>query len=96
MAMTPGEVGIADMCMTLPSVTGCTSESLVDAMCTRSALREQYRQLSAQAAQLERDGQYDEAMRTWAQAAGQALHRADRHWCESRAQWCEQCLRRRD
>ncbi|MGQ8701793.1 ANR family transcriptional regulator [Serratia marcescens] len=71
-----------------------TSAALAAAMFTHDSPKELCRQLSIQAALLERHGHYDDARRTWVQAAAQAQYDVDRHWCESRAQWCELCHRR--
>ncbi|MEL5280747.1 ANR family transcriptional regulator [Serratia bockelmannii] len=71
------------------------TQGLAAVMFPDESPRARYRQLSTRAAQLERNGQYDGAMRFWMQAAGQALCTLDRHWCESRAQWCEHRLQRR-
>lgn len=96
MAVTQENVGVSDDEVKVAVVPDKTAEALAAVMFTQRSARELYRLLSVQAAQLERQGRYDGAMRTWTQAAAQALYVVDRHWCESRAQWCELCLRRQD
>lgn len=95
MTMTQEDVTGAANEGALLAVPDKTGDALVAAMFTSGSLRERYRLLSMQAAQLERNGRYDDARRTWAQAAAQAQYDVDRHWCESRAQWCELCHQRR-
>lgn len=81
-----------DKGMAMLAVSDKTVEALAAAMFVHGSSRERYRQLSMQAAQLERNGQYDSAMHAWTLAASQALYDVERHWCESRAHWCEHCL----
>lgn len=50
--------------------------------------RERYQAATHQAAMLERSGELALASREWQAAAELAFTHADRHWCESRAQWC--------
>lgn len=96
MTVMQESVGISAIDVAERAVPDKTTEELVAAMFAHGSPRARYRQLSAQAAQLERNRQYDEARRTWTQAASQALYDIDRHWCESRAHWCEQRWHRRD
>lgn len=86
--------GAPEMLTGAPATPDVTGEALTAAMFVQTTSRERYRLLSAQAAQLERNGLYDGAMRTWGQAAAQALYDVDRHWCEARAQWCERRAQR--
>lgn len=94
MAVIREAVKALDNSVTATDGVDKTAEALAAAMFAPGSSRERHRLLSTQAAQLERNGQYDAAMRTWIQAANQALYDVERHWCESRAQWCEQCLQR--
>lgn len=54
----------------------------------RPDLRGQYRVIAHEAAMLEREGNYDMAMCQWQVAGALAMNSMDKHWCESRAQWC--------
>ncbi len=56
-----------------------------------STPRERSRALQKQAAILEREGMFDEAVRYW-QAGGElAVTDGERYWCEARALFCQKC-----
>lgn len=65
-----------------------TNEALV-ALFARPSLREQYHSATHNAAALERQGHYALAGEVWQGAALLAMDSIGRHWCESRAQWCQ-------
>lgn len=94
MAVTQDNKGVSGDGVKVATGPDKAAEARTAARFTQQSACELYQLLSVQAAQLERQGQYDGAMRTWAQAAARALYDIERHWCEARAQWCEQCLRR--
>ncbi|MFO6501846.1 ANR family transcriptional regulator [Serratia marcescens] len=75
-------------------VSESATDELVAVMFLHESPREQFRQMSTRAAQLERNGHYEEAMCAWMRAAVQAPSNVDLHWCESRAQWCERRMYR--
>lgn len=62
-----------------------------DAVVQMTSLRVQYRQLTTNAAILERAGHYPEAAEQWRQAELLAPGAKSRFWCEARQ---AQCLRR--
>ncbi len=68
-------------------------DDLVTAISTQPDMltsRHQARQAaSRQAAQLEQQGDYDQASLRWLAAYGISWTQADRDWCSARAQWCQ-------
>lgn len=51
--------------------------------------KDHYRAMAGKAARMEREGRYGAARQHWQAAATLAMQGTERHWCESRAQWCE-------
>lgn len=75
-------------------ITGRMAEAdTLDAYLLTPTPRERYRQAAQEAAAYERAGALAMANEWWRAAAGLAISVLDRHWCESRAQWCAHHLR---
>ena len=60
------------------------------------AVRDHWRYLCRQAAGFERAREYASAEVRWREAAELSRAGVDRHWCESRAQWCLRVRLRED
>ncbi|WP_260524023.1 ANR family transcriptional regulator [Serratia sp. PL7] len=67
----------------------CDMDTPLPVMHAMSTPRERSRALQEQAAILEREGGFDEAVRYW-QASGElAVTDGERDWCEARALFCQ-------
>lgn len=47
-----------------------------------------FKELSAKAAQMEREGNTSAARRCWKKAEAYAVSKANAHWCNARAEFC--------
>ena len=52
------------------------------------AMNNTFKELSAKAAQMERDGNVSAARRCWKRAEAYAESKANAHWCKVRAEFC--------
>ena len=53
-----------------------------------------FKELSAKAAQMEREGNTSAARRCWKKAEACAESKANAHWCEARSKFCESIFAR--
>ncbi len=52
------------------------------------AMSNTFKELSAKAAQMEREGNVSAAHRCWKKAGDYAASKANAHWCQVRAEFC--------
>ena len=53
-----------------------------------------FKELSAKAAQMEREGNVSAARRCWKKAEDYAVSKENAHWCEARSKFCESIFAR--